>query len=330
MLPTLPLSFSRRPDNPVLNDHNFSDAYLGESHSWLSGVPGTKDPIPAPEDCAEELVKLRNLCIEGGVKHRRDEFAVRYSDRTYRVSTLVSLKETVFVLRRFPEVVPDLHSLGLHDGHIAMLMQPGLSGLLVISGAYSQGKTTTASSLIVSRLSKSGGVAVTLEDPPEMPLEGRHGEGVCYQTWAKQGELDEACRRAARWAPSIIFVGEVRDPETAAEAVRASINGRLVICTTHADNVISTVERLFALSLSSGILGSPEDVAGLLSSGLIGVLHQRLEGDPKTLKIEFLWTCGEDSTGVRNQIKTKNFRNLGSEIDLQLKRMLRTPKRQGV
>lgn len=217
--------------NLMLNDHNFSDVYIGQTASLLSGVPGTLDPIPAPDDCASDLKKLRKLCEQTCKETGRDECAVRYSDRSYRVSTMRSLKETVYVLRRFPVVVPDLSTLGIYDRHISTLMQPGLTGLLVFSGAFGQGKTTTASALVSARLRLYGGVAVTLEDPPEMPLEGRHGEGVCYQTWAKQGELDAACRQASRWAPSIIFVGEIRDSETAAEALRASVNGRLVICT---------------------------------------------------------------------------------------------------
>ncbi|MDA0629118.1 ATPase, T2SS/T4P/T4SS family, partial [Acinetobacter baumannii] len=141
--------------------------------------------------------------------------------------------DVVFVLRRFPAKVPTFESLNLHNGYVSKLMQQRLSGLIVIAGPFGAGKTTTASALIAARLSKFGGVAITIEDPPEMPLEGKHGEGVCYQTWADRGGFGDATRKMARFAPSIIFLGEVRDAETAAEALRASINGRLVVCTAH-------------------------------------------------------------------------------------------------
>ena len=304
----------------MLRDIAFSDIYLGQGASWLAGVPGTLDPVPAPLGCEVELSELRVMCNEFAEKSAKSEFAIRHNSVAYRASTLRSLTEKVYILRRFPSEIPELASLGIHPGYISLLMQPRLTGLLVVAGAFGQGKTTTASSIIAARLAKYGGVAVTIEDPPEMPMEGRHGEGVCYQTWVNQGGFGDACRQAARWAPSVIFVGEVRDAETAAEALRASINGRLVVCTTHADSVVMAIERIY--SLANGVAGNSEDVSSLLANGLLGVMHQRLEGDPKRPKIEFLWLRGDESHGPKNIIRMRRFDQMSSEITLQLNRML--------
>ncbi len=309
-----------------LNQLTFSDIYLGQSTTFLAGVPGKLDPVPAPEDCAQELRDLRKQCTEFVEMNEKKEFAVRGNDVAYRVSTMQSLKEVVYVLRRFPSEVPQINELGIHPGHIKQLMMPGMTGLVVVSGAYAQGKTWTASSLIAARLAEFGGVAITVEDPPEMPLEGRHGEGVCYQTWAEQGGFGQSCRDAARWVPSMLFLGEVRDGETAAEALRASINGRLVVCTTHADNIPTTIERLY--SLANGNAGNSEDVANILASGLTAVIHQRLETDAngaRRPKIGFLWLGNEDeSKGVRNTIRHRRFVEIDNEVTLQLNRMMMT------
>lgn len=303
-----------------LKDIDLKDIYLGESSAWIAGVPGTSDPIPAPEECRAELNDLRELCQQHLSLRESDEFTVRHNEVAYRASVLRSISDMVFVLRRFPAKVPSLESLGIHQGYIAKLMEPNLSGLIVIAGAFGQGKTTTASALIASRLSQFGGVGITVEDPPEMPLEGRHGEGVCYQTWVDQGGFGDATRRLARFAPSIIFLGEVRDAETASEALRASINGRLVICTTHADSVPMAIERIY--SLANGVAGSPEDTSSLLASGLLCVAHQRLEGEPKHPKISFLWMGDKESQGARNTIRLRRFDQLESEVTLQLNRMM--------
>lgn len=305
----------------MLSELKFTDIYLGEKASWLAGIPGTLDPIPAPDDVREELLELRHECDKVSTESKRDEFAVRYKSVAYRASTMHTMSEHVFVLRRFPEVVPQIDALNLHPYVIERLLEQKISGLIVVSGPFGQGKTTTASAILKERLKIYGGVAVTIEDPPEMPLEGRHGEGVCYQTWVDQGGFGQACRQAARWAPSMIFVGEVRDSETASEAMRASINGRLVICTTHADNVVGTISRLF--SLANGSAGNSEDVAALLSHGLTAVVHQRLEGDmEKRPKLEFLFLRGDDAHGARSLIRSRKFDQLGSEINLQLNKML--------
>lgn len=306
----------------------FTDIYLGEKSMSLAGIPGTKDPIPAPEECFEELTLIRKNCLaEVEKKPDRQDFMLRFTHKDakyiFRVSILKSLTETVFVLRRLPEVVPDFADSGLHPGLQKLLLTPNLTGLIVVSGAVGQGKTTTASSLTVARLKEYGGVGVTIEDPPEQPLEGRHGEGVCYQTWAERGEFGHACRQASRWSPSIIYLGEVRDAETAAEALRASINGRLVICTSHADSIPTAIERLY--NLANGVVGTSEDVASLLSDGLVAVLHQNLEGDAaghKQLKSSFLWLGGEDSKGIRTTIRNRLFSQINSEVQRQLNMLL--------
>ncbi len=307
-----------------LKDIKFSDLYLGQQHSWLSGVPNTNDPIPAPPDCADELTALRTLCQDIAKSSSRDEFSVSHNGTAYRSSLLKSISEDVYVLRRFPDSVPSIDEIGLNSSHVKMLLQPKQTGLIVVAGAYGQGKTTTASALVAGRIAKYGGVAVCIEDPPEMPLEGQRGEGVIYQRWAEKGGFAHECRQAARWAPSIIFVGEVRDAETATEALKASINGRLVICTIHSNSVSTAVERLF--TLANGVAGSSDDVANLMSIGLRAIVHQRLEGEPRRPKIEFLYIDSTDAN-VQSLIKQRKFSQLPNEITLQMNRILMTTRR---
>jgi len=304
----------------MLADIDPQDIYLGKSEFWISGISGEYDLSPAPDHCLEELKELRVLCVKSMSEIPREEFTIRHKEKSYRVSVLNSLSDQIFVLRCMSSSVPALDSLNIYPGYVNYLMRPGLSGLIVVAGAFGQGKTTTASAIVASRLSKFGGVAITIEDPPELPLEGKHGPGICYQTWVNQGEFGDACRKTARYAPNIIFLGEVRDAETASEALRASINGRLVICTTHADSVPTAIERLY--SLANGTAGNSEDTASLLSSGLLCVVHQKLEGKIKRPKIEFLWMGDNENQGVRNTIRLRRFDQVGSEITLQLNRML--------
>jgi Tfp pilus assembly pilus retraction ATPase PilT len=310
----------------MLRDLKPKDIYLGKNDAWISGISGEKDPSPAPAECMAELNELRDLCSRSVHESNREEFAIRHNDTAYRVSTLNSLVETVYILRCMPSAVPGLEDLNIHPSYIDYLMRPDLSGLIVIAGAFAQGKTTTASAILSARLRKYGGVAVTIEDPPELPLEGSHGAGICYQTWVDQGQFSGACRKTARFAPDIIFLGEVRDSETASEVLRASINGRLVICTTHADSVTMAVERLY--SLANGSVGSPEDTASLLSNGLLCILHQKLEGKIRRPKVEFLWMGDEENHGVKNTIRLRRFDQIGSEITLQQNRMIMQTRMQ--
>lgn len=312
----------------ALKDLIFSDAYIGHK-AWLSGVPGTKDPVLAPEVDWPEVVDLREACEKyRALNTEREDFPLRHGGISYRASVMLTIDETVFVLRRLSETITPIADLGIPPVFVEMMMDPTLTGLFIISGPFGQGKTTTASALVAARIGKFGGVAVTIEEPPEMPLHGRHGEGVCYQTWVDRGGFGHACRQAARWAPSIIFLGEIRDPETAIEALRASINGKLVICTAHADNCAMTIERVFALA--NGSEGaSPDDILGMLATGLAAVVHQKLEntGSRKQLILDPLFLNGEDGPGARNIIRQRKFDQLKSVIQLQKNRMIVSGRR---
>jgi twitching motility protein PilT len=304
----------------LLNEVNFSDIFLGERDSWLAGLPNGGDPVPVPEELHDEVRSLRDFCENHYKEKSRTEFNVRFNSTLYRACILDSIDERVFVLRRQPSYVPDLSQLGIHAGVLSSLLVPGISGLLVIAGAFSQGKTTTASAIIKERLTRFGGICVSIEDPPELPLQGRHGDGVCYQTEVFQGGFADACRSAARWAPTIIFLGEIRDSETATEALKASINGRLVICTVHADDVTSAIQRLH--SLASGACSTTEDVSSLLSNGLYAVIHQKLSGTPRRPVVTPLFIRGDEYSGVRSNIKQRRWEQIQGQVNLQINRLL--------
>jgi Tfp pilus assembly pilus retraction ATPase PilT len=307
----------------ALKDLTFSDIYLGTDGAWISGVPGTTDPVAASPDDLAEVLALRGVCEQFRLaKPEREDFPLRHGGVSYRASVMNTIVEVVFVLRRLSEKIASIAELGIPPVFVEMMMRPSLTGLFVISGTFGQGKTTTASSLVASRISKFGGVAITVEEPPEMPLHGKHGDGVCYQTWVDRGGFGHACRQAARWAPSIIFLGEIRDAETAIEALRASINGKLVICTAHADNCAMAIERIFALANTDG--GSPDDVLGMLATGLTAVVHQKLEstGLRRQLTLDPLFMTTEDAQGARNIIRQRKFDQLKSLVQLQKNRMI--------
>jgi Tfp pilus assembly pilus retraction ATPase PilT len=213
----------------------------------------------------------------------------------------------------------------MYPGIVRRLMKPNLRGMILIGGATGSGKTWTASSLVKARLEMFGGVAVTAEDPPEMPLHGKHGKGVCFQVPVSResGGFGEASRHIVRWKPTIIFLGEIRDPEVATEALRASINGHLVISTVHADNVISMVQSVSALSAAEG-----SESSSLLADGLIAAIHQKLDtvGARKVLKTEFLMLTEESARGARTMIRQGRFQMLSTEIQQQQNLMMNEPR----
>ncbi|SFF31978.1 ATPase, T2SS/T4P/T4SS family [Paracidovorax wautersii] len=155
--------------------------------------------------------------------------------------------------RKMPRCAPTLETLPSPLPEIvqeALLEQESQrGGLVLVAGATGMGKTTTASGTIVSRLTKYGGVAYTVEQPPENPLNGWHGKGYCTQTWVKDDGAANPWARAMRsvlrsqpaGTPAILFLGEVREEEAARVAVQAANQGFLVVATSFASDVVSAI-----------------------------------------------------------------------------------------
>ncbi|PJF38438.1 MAG: type II secretion system protein E, partial [Phototrophicales bacterium] len=140
------------------------------------------------------------------------------------------------------------------------------------------GKSTTCASLISERLRRHAGICVTVEDPPEMPLHGRHGKGLCLQREVGINSTFEACvietlRAYPTQVNSILMIGEVREPSTASLALNASIDGRLVIVTLHASSIVHSIQRICTIASENMAERAARE---LLSSGLRLCIHQKI------------------------------------------------------
>jgi len=215
--------------------------------------------------------------------------------------------------RRINTVIPDLDKLGLM-GHLCEHMK-GLGkrdGLIMVSGATGHGKTTTAVALLAYYLRTYGGAAVTIEDPVEFMLKGRHGDGGhCFQVEVRQEEEWAVClKRALRWAPRYIYVGEIRTPKAAEQLLRAATTGHLVITTVHAG---SPEEALMGLIFLAEQAMGP-GVQNILAAGLTGLVYQTMrEAGPS---IRYLYTEA-DSPGdpIRSIIRENKIGMLSTYVD---------------
>lgn len=301
-----------------------------------------KDPsqgwvYPGPTHIANdpELIMIANSLAEQSEECNSEEFVVKEerhdgTKRIYRGHRIETIDGRLFSLRKIPSFVPDFHMLGIPVGIQKMLMSPRLSngGLIIISGETGQGKSTTSASFLLARIKEFGSFCLTLENPPELPLHGVVGEGdrmgICIQTDVRAGHFGEALRGAVRCYPtqgnSILFVGEVRDPETAAEALRIAINGHLVVTSIHGGDVISSLRRLMSLAMSYQGMGDME-ARNVLSTAFRMIIHQKLRDNGsanggKKLEAQVLFSPNQTSP-VANRIREGKIEGLATEIQQQ-------------
>jgi general secretion pathway protein E len=198
---------------------------------------------------------------DGRIKVDRDGREVEI-----RVSTLPTAFGEKVVLRIFdPETLAvDVTRLGFNaveqkifEGWIA---EP--HGLILVTGPTGSGKTTTLYSALKALAGPDVNVT-TIEDPIEMVWEAFNQ----VQVQPKLGlDFANALRHILRQDPDIIMVGEIRDAETAENAVQSALTGHLVLSTLHTNDSFGAVNRLQDLEVPPF----------LLSSALLGVMAQRL------------------------------------------------------
>ncbi len=183
-----------------------------------------------------------------------------------RVSTLPASNGEKVVIRILDSrsAFRSIESLGIDpvDGPRMYKLLDVREGLMLVTGPTGSGKTTTLYAGL--RLLQPRGLnIITVEDPVEYRIPGI----VQVQIHEKAGlTFASALRSVLRQDPDVVLIGEIRDRETAAIALQASLTGHLVFATLHTNDACSSIIRLTDLGVD------PVKLAGALK----GVVAQRL------------------------------------------------------
>ncbi|NNF98464.1 MAG: type II/IV secretion system protein [Desulfobacteraceae bacterium] len=216
-----------------------------------------------------------------------------------RVSSIpVAFGEKIVMRIMDPDILfQDLHTLGLTDADLKRFNQfvslP--HGIVLVTGPTGSGKSTTLYSTLRNLASPAVNIT-TIEDPIEMIHEDFNQIAVQPQVDITFGSV---LRYILRQDPDIIMIGEMRDLETAENAIQAALTGHLVLSTLHTNDAPATVIRLLELGVPSF----------LLQATLNGIVAQRLVRKicaecktPFEINVESLKKMGID-VGTSGKIK---------------------------
>lgn len=326
----------------TLSDLVFSDLFVADSAttSWFKATPDSLNAQPVPAECEMELIELRrHLDTRSGNSDFRVDWPNAEGLRLRVERMHVAESKVIYVCRRFRLLPGTLASLGMPTSVAEKLLAADLrEGLVVFLGKAGSGKTTTAASFISERLTRFGGVCWTIENPIELPLQGKHGKGWCYQTEAScDDDIGPAVRHMLRATPNIILIGEMRDGLAVREAIAAATSGHLVVATFHAADLLSGIARLVRLA---GDDSASAALADALRVGMHLSLHNAEPGmvlpgsaltmpdtkgtgtPPRVLSVEPLWMSGQTSDGLRSILRDGDIHLLKSEVERQRRSFL--------
>jgi type IV pilus assembly protein PilB len=141
--------------------------------------------------------------------------------------------------------------------------------MLLSTGPTGSGKTTTIYSILKILNTREINIA-TIEDPVEYDIEGVNQIQVNPKT---NLTFASGLRSILRQDPNVIFVGEIRDGETADIAVNSALTGHLVLSTLHTNDAATTLPRLLDMGIEPFLVASTVNV--ILAQRLVRKICER-------------------------------------------------------
>jgi twitching motility protein PilT len=273
------------------------------------------------------LVKLKGLTLTPETAkqliypllsdQKLDEFKRKYHiDTSYRLGML-QFRINVFkendgicaAIRALSMDIPKIEKIGFPNNVWQDIINRR-HGLVLLTGITGAGKSTTIASLIDRICDKQACRIITVEDPIEYIFPQKYSIISQREAGRDVGSFVDGLRAMLREDPDIIFVGEMRDPETIAMTLMAAETGHLVFSTLHTRDVTGTITRILDYFPS----GRQNEVRNQLSLGLAYILCQKLvprkNGKGRIVAMEIL----NNNYACANLIRTGKIEQLYSQL----------------
>jgi general secretion pathway protein E len=187
-------------------------------------------------------------------------------DVDLRLSTVPTSYGERIVLRILDKqsVILDLTSLGFRDENLRVIenLIERPHGIILVTGPTGSGKTTTLYAAL-SRINTPDRNILTIEDPVEYQIQGI---GQMQVNRKIDFTFARGLRAILRQDPDVVLIGEIRDLETAENAIQAALTGHLVFATLHTNDAPGAFTRLTDMGVEPF----------LSASSVIAVMGQRL------------------------------------------------------
>ena len=238
----------------------------------------------------------------------------------FRLNIFKDRDGLAFVMRVLASDIPSIQEVGLPSEKIWQDITTLKRGLVLVTGVTGSGKSTTISSLInhINLYRKTR--IITLEDPVEFLFKSESSMVSQRQIGQDVPTFAEGLRSALRENPDIIFVGEIRDTETASLALSAAETGHLVFSTLHTRDAKGALSRIVDMFPSEQTKSLCLQLSFSLSFVLSQKLVPRADGNGRILAMEVL----KNLPSLGNLIRSGNWQQVYSTMETQGKEGMMT------
>ncbi|MBA2752179.1 MAG: PilT/PilU family type 4a pilus ATPase [Actinobacteria bacterium] len=226
-----------------------SDLHIKVGASPRMRIHGTLITVQGEDRLSNEATEqmaaaiMRADVAEQFAKHNEADFAYAIAGvGRFRVNVFRQRGTVAMVFRRVRTSAASFEELGLPE--VVSRLANEARGLVLVTGPTGSGKTTTLAAMI-DHINRTREVhIVTIEDPIEVLHRDEMAEVNQREIGFDTEDFAIAMRSAMRQDPDVILVGEMRDTETVATALRAAETGHLVFSTLHTIDATETVNRI--------------------------------------------------------------------------------------
>lgn len=260
------------------------------------------------QNCENIINKIKVKSGLDTMNKEIQESSFEYKGFMIRVSSVPALNGEKIVYRLLQRSVEglDLETLGLRKEISEFILNRAQkAGIHLICGPTGSGKNTTLHG-IIKKINSDKKNIISIEDPIEYKNENITQLEVNNK---RNRTFHKLLRAILRQDPDILYIGEIRDEETAEVAFRSAITGHVVFSTLHTKDINSTFDRILDLNINENLMN--EALKTVINQRLVKTLcadcRKKVEA-PKWLKekgINYVYEavgCGRCDKGYKGRI----------------------------
>ncbi|MFA5553130.1 MAG: PilT/PilU family type 4a pilus ATPase [Phycisphaerae bacterium] len=240
----------------------------------------------------------------------------RLGDLQFRINVFKENDGICAAVRALALDIPPVEEIGFPNNAWEDIVERK-QGLVLVTGITGAGKSTTIASLIDRICQNRACRIITIEDPIEYIYQQRHSIISQREIGRDVKSFADGLRAMLREDPDVIFVGEMRDPETISMTLTAAETGHLVFSTLHTRDVTGSITRI----LDYFPEGRQSEVRNQLSLGLRYIVSQKLiprkDGSGRIVAMEIF----NNSYASANVIRLGKVEQLYSQLQTKTKQM---------
>lgn len=277
-------------------------------------IPLSQEKAISPKD-SEGLAFsiLSEIQRKRFLEEKEVDFSYQHEDKgRFRVNIFFQRGSISLALRFIPSKIRTVEELNLPPILHDFISRP--QGLILVTGATSQGKSTTLAAMVDEINHTKSVHIITVEDPIEYTYPVDRAIIDQREVGIDTLNFNNALRSTLRQNPDVIMVGEMRDLETIGTTITAAETGHLVFATLHTNSAAQTIHRIVDVFPAE----QQGQIRFQLSSSLLGIVSQRLI--PR-IKGGFIPVCEVliNNNAVSNLIRENKIHEIPAVIETSAK-----------